>query len=206
MYRAEEMLALKGPIRLEGEGKSQKIVNECGQELRDATLIDFTGPGEANEQYVGTIAAGASVEISKLKDQPRSVPAELASRPDPTSVLGELRSYFEDRPENRGELRLVALVPAVVPGQVIEPPVDRQRGFTAVVVHLRCGSPPPPENYRYNLLAKRGARDGPELMSPEEIQQWYRPPISRPLPSRRRISPGPAVKSGNRGMRPLNSQ
>jgi hypothetical protein len=42
---------------------------------------------------------------------------------------------------------------------MIEPPVDRRRGFTAVVVHLRSGPPPNPDSPRYNILAK-----GPETI------------------------------------------
>ena len=47
-------------------------------------------------------------------------------------------------------------------GQVIDPPVDRQRGFTAVLVHLRCGPPPNPDGKNYNILAlgpEKGAAD-----------------------------------------------
>ena len=36
---------------------------------------------------------------------------------------------------------------------MIEPAVDRHRGFTAVLVHLRSGSPPSPDGRRYNRLA-----------------------------------------------------
>jgi hypothetical protein len=51
-----------------------------------------------------------------------------------------------------------------MPGQVIEPPVDRHRGFTAVIVHLRCGPPPSPDGPRYNLLAL-----GPEKLPPASV-------------------------------------
>ncbi len=40
-----------------------------------------------------------------------------------------------------------------MPGQVIDPPVDRQRGYTAVLVHLRNGPPPNPDGINYNILA-----------------------------------------------------
>ncbi len=36
---------------------------------------------------------------------------------------------------------------------MIEPAIDRKRGFTAVLVHLRSGPPPSPDGKRYNLLA-----------------------------------------------------
>ncbi len=158
LYRAEQLLALKGPIRLEGEGENRRIVNESGQELKGATLIDMGGPAKPKEWYLGTIAAGASLEIGRLKDQPLPEQAEIVPGPDPAAFLTMLKQEYEDRSENQGELRLVAWVGDTVAGQVIEPPVDRRRGFTAVVVHLRCGNPPSPESIRYNLLAQ-GSED-----------------------------------------------
>jgi hypothetical protein len=153
LYRAEQMLALKGPIRLEGDGENRKIVNESGQELGDATLVDM-GAGKPKEWYLGTIAAGASVPIGQLQEAPQPENPEVAPGPDPFSFLSMLKHEYEGRSENQGELRLVAWVPETVAGQVIDPPVDRRRGFTAVVVHLRCGNPPSPESSRYNLLAQ----------------------------------------------------
>ena len=72
--------------------------------------------------------------------------------------MKELRTTWETREENKGELRLVAWVAGTTGGQVIEPAVDRQRGFTAVMVHLQRGSPPSPDARRYNLLAEGGPR------------------------------------------------
>ena len=73
--------------------------------------------------------------------------------PTPQPVLEELRRTWEERPENLGELRLVAWVPRPVRGQVFEPALDRHRGMTAVLVHLRYGNPPAPDTPRFNLLA-----------------------------------------------------
>jgi len=157
LYRAEQMLALKGTIRLEGEGEKQRVINESGQELKGATLVDMGGPSETKEWYLGTIAAGASVEIGRRSDQPPPDQTEIVVGPNPAAFVELLKKEYEDRPENQGELRLVAWVPEPVAGQIIEPPVDRRRGFTAVVVHLRCGNPPSPEGIRYNLLAQGSA-------------------------------------------------
>jgi hypothetical protein len=68
-------------------------------------------------------------------------------------VLTELRTNWEAREENQGEVRLVAWVAGTSGGQVIEPAVDRRRGFTAVLVHLRSGTTPSPDGRRYNRLA-----------------------------------------------------
>ena len=40
MFRAEQMLTLKGPIRLEGDGNSRRLVNETEFDLRDAILVE----------------------------------------------------------------------------------------------------------------------------------------------------------------------
>ena len=71
-----------------------------------------------------------------------------------------MRTSLGDREEDQGELRLVAWVAAPIGGQVIEPAIDRQRGFTAVLVHLRSGTPPSPDGRRYNLLAEGSPASG----------------------------------------------
>ena len=63
MFRAEQMLTLSGAIRLEEEGGKRRVVNGGELELRDAILIDQAGPDERRERWLGTIAAGATVEI-----------------------------------------------------------------------------------------------------------------------------------------------
>jgi len=89
------------------------------------------------------------------------VPEEIKGfeGPDPAPLLAELRQTREAaRPENDGELRLVAWTPGPVGGQSFEPALDRHRGLTAVVVHLRYGNPPSPEGPRFNLLASGAER------------------------------------------------
>jgi hypothetical protein len=158
LFRAEEMATLSGSIRLEADGTSRRIVNESGLELHDATLIDFTGGGQRNQNYLGTIAAGASAEVAATAVAPPPRTVESSPGPDPNTILDALRTTWERRDENAGEIRLVAWVPRTMDGQVIDPPVDRQRGFTAVLVHLRYGPPPNPDGKNYNILAS-----GPEM-------------------------------------------
>ena len=57
-------------------------------------------------------------------------------------------------------------------GQTVEPAVDRHRGFTAVVVHLRNGPPPDPDGPAYDATRKGDAAP-PETRAPE-------PPRVRP--------------------------
>jgi hypothetical protein len=153
MFRAEQMLSLSGPIRLDEEGGKRRVVNGGELELHDAILIDQSGPAERVERWLGTIAAGASVEIDGRDDEKPPERVDAGPGPDANPFLSELRTNQEIREENQGELRLVAWVAGPTPGQVIEPAVDRHRGFTAVVVHLRSGSTPSPDGRRYNRLA-----------------------------------------------------
>ncbi|HZW31291.1 MAG TPA: hypothetical protein VFF52_11320 [Isosphaeraceae bacterium] len=152
-FRAEEMATLAGSIKIEGDGSNRRLVNDSELELRDATLVDLSGPNQRTEHALGTIAAKTSVAIAAERSAPAAGPFAFEPGPDPNPVLHALRTTWEPREENRGELRLVAWVARTMPGQVIEPPVDRHRGFTAVIVHLRSGPPPSPDGPRYNLLA-----------------------------------------------------
>src|SRR5262249_31821509 len=163
LFRAEQMLTLKGPIRTEEEGGNRRIVNLSELDLRDAILIEPGDPGEPVQRWLGTIQSGASVAIgsAELKEPP--APVEFGPGPNPNPFLEELRSASEPRAENQGELRLVAWIPPPIGGQVIAPAIDRRRGFTAVLVHVRIGSPPSPDGRRYNILAARSAAEEARL-------------------------------------------
>jgi hypothetical protein len=158
MFRAEEMLALGGAIRISGTAGKRQIINESELELRDAVLIESTGRGKRQQRLVGTLESGGSVDIDGLPVGDELNPRVVAGPgPDPNPFLEALRSSWDERAENQGELRLVAWASTTMGGQAIEPPVDRKRGFTAVLVHLRSGPPPSPDGERYNLLATPGA-------------------------------------------------
>jgi hypothetical protein len=158
MFRAEQMLSLAGAIRLEDRQGKRIITNESDLELRDAILVDFPGKGQRQERTLGTIAPGSSLELGENTVREVSPPSGGFDGPDPAPFLEQLRKSWEDRPENQGELRLVAWIPRPAEGQTFEPALDRHRGMTAVVVHLRYGNPPSPEGPRYNLLAERTGR------------------------------------------------
>jgi hypothetical protein len=193
LFRAEQMAVLSGAIRLEVDQEHRRLKNDSDLELRDAVLIDFGGLNERRERFLGTISGRSAVEIEeKNQSPPQSVQA--GPGPDPNAFLQELRRTWEPREENKGELRLVAWVPGTVGGQVIEPAVDRRRGFTAVLVHLRSGSPPSPDGRRYNLMADDNG--GLDARMTEEMRTMIRsgPPISR-RPMRRmapRMLPAPS--------------
>jgi hypothetical protein len=153
MFRAEEMLSLSGSIRLEGDAGHRRLINNSELQLRDAILLD-SGGQEQHERWLGTIAAGGFADIDAAG---APVPERIQpdAGPDPNRFLKALRSAWGPREEDQGELRLVAWVSGPAGGQVIEPAIDRRRGFTAVIVHVKSGSPPSPDGPRYNLMASR---------------------------------------------------
>jgi hypothetical protein len=202
MFRAEQMLSLKGSIRLEGDGEKRRVQNDTGLELRDAVLVDLAGADERREQFLGTIGPGSAVDIDSSEGLPLPERVDAGSGPDPNPFLNELRTGFERRDQNQGELRLVAWISGPVAGQAIDPAVDRHRGFTAVLVHLKSGSPPSPDGPRYNLLAndsEKAALDalrrqrhndpGPERM--RSVARGRRPTPRGIPPSMRVRSSGP---------------
>jgi hypothetical protein len=184
LFRAEQMLSLSGTIHLEGEAGKKRLVNDSELELRDAILIDLVGLGQRKERFVGTIGSGATVEIDGAA--PQKTPARVDSGPGPDAnpFLGELRSTWESRDENSGEIRLVAWVPGTIGGQAIDPPVDRRRGFTAILIHLSSGNPPGPDGPRYNLLAA-GAAQG-QVFDIESLKAEMERPVPQPGSTPRR--------------------
>jgi hypothetical protein len=206
LFRAEEIMTMAGSIRLEGDPAARRVVNGSELELRDATLIDITGPDrdEWKERYLGTIAAGASVEISAGEGAEAPETVDAGPGPDLNTFLEAVRTTWERRDENSGQIRLVAWVARAMPGQVIEPAPDRLRGFTAVLVHLSSGPPPSPDGEHFNRLAL-----GPE--KPMDLAY----PVPPNATMSRNTSPGGVrrpgsltKKSSNRppGNRPTKSQ
>jgi hypothetical protein len=198
LYRAEEMVSLDGAVSLDTEGGARRLVNASGFELRDAVVVDLSGPGERKEVHVGTIAPGATVDVKEAPRESTTEPERVAFRTD--RLLRELRSYYEDRPENRGEIRLVAWSPRPQPGEKIEPALDRHRGVTAFVVHLRSGPPPSPDGPLYNALVSSTGAGAPVAVEPEPPGVSAGVAASLPAPTgtmtvrgmMKRPSPGPA--------------
>jgi hypothetical protein len=154
LFRAEQMLTLGGVIRLQVEGEKRRVMNESGIELKDAVLIESTGAGKSTKRWLGTIKPSASVEIPPAAPDLELPRIDSSPGPDANPFLNALQASLGEREEDQGELRLIAWVKSTVDGQLIEPAIDRKRGFTAVLVHLRSGPPPSPDGKRYNLLAE----------------------------------------------------
>jgi hypothetical protein len=205
LFRAEEMLSLAGSIRLEGDTGKGRIVNDSELELRDAILIDVGRDDDHHERYLGTIKPGGELEIGE-DDLPIPARFDAGPGPDATPFLRELRTTWEAREENQGEIRLVAWVPGSIGGQAIEPAVDRRRGFTAVLVHLRQGNAPGPDGPRYNALAAGAPQpnfDFSGFVDPNEPPTPSRFAPQKGAAGRRRAVPGPASKSIQRKKNPL---
>jgi hypothetical protein len=186
-YRAEQLTSLDGAVSLESDGGKRTVKNEGGLELRDAVLVDLSGPRERKEIYLGTIAPGAAVEVPPSGGPGRQAAPDEGLNPE--ALLKALREFYEDRPENAGEIRLVAWSPKPSGGQKIEPGVDRHRGVTAFVIHLKNGPPPAPDGPIYDANAK-----GAEAVAPEPARTPARPGV---MPRSRQGS-GAAVKGGQR--------
>ncbi len=85
---------------------------------------------------------------------------------DPAPFLEMLiRSSIASRPEEVGEVRLLAWMARPREGQVIEPAVDLHQGFTLVVAHMKLGETPDPASLAYNILA-----NGPEKPSEQMLK------------------------------------
>jgi hypothetical protein len=150
MFRGEQMLGLTGPIAIRDSASGRTLVNNSELELRDAVLVDFAGPQQRRETFLGTISPGATVALNLPVSGSLPEHIDGVDGPDPLPLLSELRRAWEDRPENYGELRLVAWVPRPVGGEHFEPSLDRHRGLTAVIAHLWHGKAPSPDGPRYN--------------------------------------------------------
>jgi hypothetical protein len=193
MFRAEQMIALDGAVSLETEEGVRRVVNGSSLPLQDAVLVDVGGAKARKEVYLGTIGPGATVEVKEVPRPPVTAgPVDVLR---PMRFLREFRQVFEDRPENQGEIRLVAWSPRPMSGQKVEPAVDRHRGITAFVIHLRNGPPPPPYGPVYNDIARRQAEPDvepapavPPYLGPRNLRGRVAPQLKKMAP---RPVPGP---------------
>jgi hypothetical protein len=173
MFRAEQMVGLGGRISLEADEEGRRVINNLTElELRDAALIDVTG----RRRYpIGTIAPGSSVAVGDEWQALDKEDREVPTPPDCWANIGGLRdridAYEPKGPQEVGELRLVAWTDKAWPGLAIAPSVDRQRGVTLVVVHMRFGPPPSPDGPTYDLAVANPRPAPPGDAPPSRIIQ-----------------------------------
>ncbi len=180
LFRAEEMTTLAGAIRLEGDGAGRRVVNGTDLELRDATLIDIIGPEREQwkERYLGTIGPGASVEIGEAAAAKAPERIEAGPGPDPDTFLRVVRTTWEPRDENSGEIRLVAWVAAADAG-----PGDRAGRRTASAGTRPC--------WCTSAAARRPARTGRTITWPSARSSRPSRPARAPAGPAPRCEPTP---------------
>ncbi len=199
MYRAEQYQNLSGTVFLTEEAGVRTIVNQMGLTLRDAILVEV-GTKSSRTIRLGTIEPKATVEVkgdeSTTEDYRKPEILGLKkNQVDPANFLDLIvRSSVAGRPEDVGEVRLIAWTDAQQGGQTIDPPVDVHQGFTMVVAHLKHGPTPDPASPRFDSLA-----GGPESPStrmlntapPPVYQRFMRPanPLQTPVPTKRARPP-----------------
>ena len=154
MFRAEQMASLPGTIHLSPPGQGPRmVVNESGLDLKDVQVHELRPDKVLVGVRIGSLAAGASIplgELGPLKPITAQTPGEL----DPRPFLDLIRERsVATRPEEVGELRLIAWAEKTLSGQAVDPPVDRLRGFTLVVAHLQASPLLDSASERYNVLA-----------------------------------------------------
>ena len=164
LFRAEQLASVPGTPRLSGPAEGPPmVINEGGLDLNDAWVVQVRPEGsKTRAAYLGDIAAGEKVPLGELAEaEPRAKAG--AGQLDPGVFVDLLlKRAVAARPEEVDELRLIGWSPKPLPGEEIDPPVDRRRGFTLVVAHLRPASLLGPGHPRYNALAT-----GPERLPPE---------------------------------------
>lgn len=176
----EDVAGYAGRIGLEvpeeGEGPS-RLINGTGLELRDALLVGVGAELDGANRYtpIGTVLPGGVVDLPGAEAAVAEVsPPSPPEGGDPydwidlDAFLGPLRSYNWRQPADVGETRLVAWVAAPMGGQELDPAVDRHRGFTLVVVHLRYGPPPTPDLRTYDQGALATGAAAPPSWPPRK--------------------------------------
>ena len=175
LFRAEQMPSLPGTIALtptEDKEPSRTIRNNLGFDLADAWVVKVArNPEELKGVHLGAVAAGASLpleeldELDSLDDKKKFDTLD----PDPFQKL-LLRTSVSDRAEDLDEIRLIGRIDKLMPGQTIDPPVDRHRGFTLVMAHLQAAPLPRADSPRYNSAVIGGETVPPDPRNVEPTQ------------------------------------
>ena len=206
MFRAEQLASLPGTVTLSPEGEGPRtVINESGLDLKDAWVVELQ-PLNANESQksvklkavsLGAIANGAKIPLGSLEQtEPRASLSDSSELSPGLFMDLLLKRAIASRPEDVGELRLIAWTSKLLPGQTIEPPVNRQRGFTLVVAHLQASPLLDPASPRYSSLASGVERLPREPPMPPQNNTFV-PGMNR---GRRGMGGPPPGMSGGPGM------
>jgi len=172
LFRAEQMPSVPGTVAFtpsDDLNALKTIRNDFGFDLADAWVVKVAWDAdELKGVHLGAIAAEASVPLGELDDLDLGDDKEKADTLDPAPFQALLlRSSVSDRAEDLGEIRLVGRIDKLMPGQTIDPPVDRHRGFTLVVAHLKAAPLPQPDSPRYNSAVMGGEPAVPDPRNPK---------------------------------------
>ena len=168
LFRAEQMPSIAGTVALEASNDPEAlglVVNRFGFDLADSWVVRVAPDSEKLAGvHLGPISNGSAVEVARLTDLKiegqGAVPNTLDPGPFQRTLIAAGKS---NRVEDQGEIRLIGRVDRLMPGQTIDPPVDRQRGFTLVVAHLREAPLPRPDSRRYNTAVPGGEVIPPDV-------------------------------------------
>ena len=176
MFRAEQMASLPGTVTITPPGDGPRsIVNESGLDLKDAWVVRLGSDEKSIRGRLGRRdrLGGEGPARGVGRDQARPEPTSPRRRgPDSSPRLvprPPAQAVLRTKPEEVGELRLIAWADKPLAGQAIDPPVDRQPG-------VHPGRRPPP--------AQPAARPGLE-------------PATTPWPWAESEAPDPLMKSGD---------
>lgn len=167
MFRAEQMPSLPGTVAFEepaDPAAPPALINRLGFDLADAWVVEVgTDADRSRHRRIGALAAGASTPLGELEPGTMAGAKGAPNTLDPGPFVALLaRSSVAERPEEVGEIRLIGRVDRVMPGQTIDPPVDRHRGFTLVVAHLRPPALPDPASPRFTTAVRGGEKPPPD--------------------------------------------
>ena len=155
LFRAEQMPALSGTVSLDTSAQpdqARTITNRLGFDLAEAWVVKVgRDPKNIEGLHLGTIANGTVVPLGDFASLDLTDKSGKPNTLDPLPFERLLlKSSVVGQAEEDGEIRLIGRVDKLMPGQTIDPPVDRQRGFTLVVAHLKAAPLPDPASRRYN--------------------------------------------------------
>jgi hypothetical protein len=153
MVHSEQMHTLDGAIRIATSSatKREQIENLSKMDLHSVCIVRRSG-SDLHGLWIGNLMPGQSAQLN-VSRLPANKNAYADEREAEARTSGIERLNLEPMfrlaldPKNvdNGELRLVARVDEVLPGETITPSASQIRGSTLVVAHLRYAPLPAPE-------------------------------------------------------------